>query len=103
MCSGPAKKRPSNETGKQSTGGSALPGKLEGSQAARPTLADQLKAAIEAYGRRMYALAKAADVADPVRNRFVHGWRNLTLRAVERLAAALELRRKVEVSENAAD
>lgn len=56
-------------------------------------LADQLRAALQAKGKTVNAMAVAAGVPQPVLYRFVHRQReDLKLSTVEKLAAYLDLR-----------
>jgi plasmid maintenance system antidote protein VapI len=63
---------------------------------ARPTIADQLRQAIQASGQSQYALAKAVGVHQSVISRFLAGQRDVTLATAAKLAEhlGLELRPK---------
>ena len=57
-----------------------------------PTLPDQIRAAMVADGRTVYAIAKAAGLEQRTLGRFVNGERDLTGERLGRLMAALGLR-----------
>jgi transcriptional regulator with XRE-family HTH domain len=56
------------------------------------TLPDQIRAAIAADGRTVYAIAKAAGLEQRTLGRFANGERDLTSERLGRLMAALGLR-----------
>jgi transcriptional regulator with XRE-family HTH domain len=56
------------------------------------TISGQLRNVIEAGGMTREAIAKASGVSLSVISRFMAGERTLTLKTVDKLAAALELR-----------
>jgi transcriptional regulator with XRE-family HTH domain len=56
------------------------------------TLPDQIRAAIAADGRTVYAIAKAAGLEQRTLGRFANGERDLTGERLGRLMAALGLR-----------
>ncbi|MDA1054860.1 MAG: helix-turn-helix transcriptional regulator [Planctomycetota bacterium] len=60
-------------------------GKRKPRAAKRTTIADQLRQAIEDSGESVYAIAKAAGIAQPVLHRFSTGERDLTLTTADRL------------------
>lgn len=66
-------------------------GKRKPTAAKRTTIADQLRKAIEDSGQSVYALAKAADIAQPVLHRFYTGERDLTLTTADKLLVYFEL------------
>lgn len=51
----------------------------------RATIADQLRQAIEDSGESVNAIARAADIAQPVLYRFYTGERDLTLTTADKL------------------
>jgi plasmid maintenance system antidote protein VapI len=59
------------------------------------TMAETIKQAIAASGKRVAVIARESGIAQPVLHRFVKGERDLTLRTAEKLARYfnLELRR----------
>jgi plasmid maintenance system antidote protein VapI len=61
-------------------------------------MADVLRKAIEGSGQSVYAIAKAADIPQPVLHRFYAGERDLTLATANKLAVyfGLELKPKVQ-------
>jgi transcriptional regulator with XRE-family HTH domain len=56
-----------------------------------PSISDQLRQAIGAAGVTRYKLAQATGVTEAALSRFVRGERSLTLPAVDRLCAFLNL------------
>jgi len=60
-------------------------GKRKPRTAKRTTIADQLRQAIEDSGQSVYAIAKAAGIAQPVLHRFYTGERDLTLSTADKL------------------
>jgi transcriptional regulator with XRE-family HTH domain len=63
-----------------------------GKRTMTPTLPDQIRAAIAADGRTVYAIAKAAGLEQRTLGRFANGERDLTSERLGRLMAALGLR-----------
>ncbi|MDA1056011.1 MAG: helix-turn-helix transcriptional regulator [Planctomycetota bacterium] len=60
-------------------------GKKKPKATERTTIADQLRQAIEDSGESVYAIAKAAGIAQPVLHRFAAGERDLTLTTADKL------------------
>lgn len=60
-------------------------GKKKPAAAKRIPIAGQLRKAIEDSGKSVYAIAKAAGIAQPVLHRFCTGERDLTLTTADKL------------------
>ncbi len=71
-------------------------GKKKPTAAKRLTIADALRQAIDESGLSIYAIAKAAGIAQPVLHRFYAGERDLTLTTADKLIEyfGLELKPK---------
>ena len=57
----------------------------------RIKLSDQLRAAIENYGKTQYAIAKATGISKSTLSRFMSGERGLPMKTLDRLADCLDL------------
>jgi hypothetical protein len=59
---------------------------------AAPTLSDSLRAAIEDSGQTLYRVSKGSGVPYATLHRFMAGKRSVSMEALEKLCAYLELR-----------
>ncbi len=66
-------------------------GKRKPTAAKRKSIADQLREMIAKSGLSVNALARAADIAQPVLHRFFSGERDLTLTSADKLIEYFEL------------